>query len=62
MANGNVLCDLGLYNNLEGWERAGGVRDAQEGGDMCIPVANSCLCMLEIKPVLSGNYPLVKNK
>ena len=52
----------GLCNNLEGWERAGGVRDAQEGGDMCIPVANSCLCMLEIKPVLSGNYPLVKNK
>ena len=31
----------GLCNNLEGWERVGGGREVREGGDICIPVANS---------------------
>ena len=66
MANGNLLYDLelkwGLCNNLEGWERVGGGREVQEGGDICIPMASSCWCMVEIKPILSGNYPPVKNK
>ena len=31
-----VLCD-----NLEGWNGEGGGKEAQEGGDMCIPMADS---------------------
>ena len=32
-----MLCD-----NLEGWNGKGGGREVQEGGDMCIPIADSC--------------------
>ena len=32
-----VLCD-----NLEGWNGVGSGREVQEGGDICIPTANSC--------------------
>ena len=32
---------LGFCNNLEGWEREGGGREVQEGGDICILMANS---------------------
>ena len=32
----------GLCINLEGWDGAGGERGVQEGGDICIPVADSC--------------------
>ena len=32
---------LGLCNNLEGWNREGGGREVQEGGDICIPMADS---------------------
>ena len=32
-----VLCD-----NLEGWEGEGGRREAQEGGVISIPMADSC--------------------
>ena len=32
-----VLCD-----NLEGWDGVGGGRNIQEGGDICLPVADSC--------------------
>ena len=32
-----VLCD-----NLEGWDGVGGGRAAQEGGDTCIPMTDSC--------------------
>ena len=30
-----MLCD-----NLEGWDGVGGGREAQEGGDICMPVAD----------------------
>ena len=30
----------------------GGVREIQEGGDMCTLIVNSCLCMTKIKPIL----------
>ena len=33
---------LELCNNLEGCGKVGGGRDVQEGGDICIPMANSC--------------------
>ena len=31
-----------LCNNLEGWDGAGGGREAQEGGDVYIPMTDSC--------------------
>ena len=32
-----MLCD-----NLEGWDGLGGEREIQEGGDICIPMDDSC--------------------
>ena len=32
----------GLGNNPEEWEGAGGGREVHEGGDACIPMADSC--------------------
>ena len=32
----------GLCNNLEGWDVKESRRDVQEGGDICIPVVDSC--------------------
>ena len=32
-----VLCD-----NLEGWDAVGDGRESQEGGDVCMYVADSC--------------------
>ena len=31
-----------LRDNLEGWGGVGDGREAQEGADKCIPVADSC--------------------
>ena len=31
----------GLYINLEGWNREGDGREVQEGGNICIPMADS---------------------
>ena len=31
-----------LCGHLEGWAGAGGAREVQEGGDICIPAADSC--------------------
>jgi len=32
----------GLCINVEGWDGEGGGREVQEGGDICIPMADSC--------------------
>ena len=32
----------GLCINLEGWHREGDGREFQKGGDICIPMADSC--------------------
>ena len=32
----------GLCNNLEGWDVAGNGREVQKGGDIFIPMADSC--------------------
>ena len=32
----------GLYINLERWDGKGDGRESQKGGDLCIPMANSC--------------------
>ena len=42
-----MLCD-----NLEGWDGVGGGRESQEGGDICIPMADSCRCMEEANTTL----------
>ena len=44
---GNLLCeagssDLWLGDNLEGWDWVGGGREVQEGGDICVPMVDSC--------------------
>ena len=50
-----VLCD-----NLEEWDVVKGRREAQEGGDMCIPMADSCRHMAETNTTLKSNYPPTK--
>ena len=52
----------GICDNLEGWEGAGGGRGVQEGGDMCIPMADSCWCMAKAIRILKSNYPTIKNR
>ena len=42
-----MLCD-----NLEGWDRMGSGREVQEGGDICILMADSHFCMAEINTML----------
>ena len=32
----------GAYFNLEGWDGEGNGREVQKGGDICIPMADSC--------------------
>ena len=42
-----MLCD-----NLEGCDGVGGGREVQEGGDICIPMTDSCLCVVETNTIL----------
>ena len=42
----------GLYNNLEGWDGGGGGRELQEGGDIGIPMSDSCWCLAETNTIL----------
>ena len=41
-AVGSGNSNRGLCVNLEEWEGAGDVREVQKGGDMCVPMADSC--------------------
>ena len=52
-----MLCD-----NLEGWDGVGGGGKGQEGGDICIAMADSWWCMVETNTILQSNYPSIKNK
>ena len=40
----------------------GGGREGWEGGDICMPMADSCWCMAETSTKLESNYPSIKNK
>ena len=40
----------GLCDNLEGWDGVGDGREVWEGGDMGVPMADSCCCMTDGKP------------
>ena len=46
IANGNFpflrKLKQGLYVNVEGWDGDADGRDVQEGGNICIPMADSC--------------------
>ena len=42
-----MLCD-----DLEGRDVGGGGREAQEGGDICIHIADSCCCTAKINTTL----------
>ena len=53
----NLLYDAGnpklvLCDKLEGWNGEDGGREVQEGGDICIPMADSTQCMAETITVL----------
>ena len=54
--------ELGLVpcDNSEGRDGVGGGREVQERGDVCIPVADSCWCVLETSTTLCSNYPPIK--
>ena len=38
--------------NLDGWDGVGGRREVQEGGDICIPMADSRWWMAETNTIL----------
>ena len=38
--------------NLEGWDGAGDWRQVQNGGDVCIPIADSCWGLTENNKIL----------
>ena len=57
IVNGNLLYDPGSSNpvlceTLEGWDGVGVERKVQEGGGICMPMADSCLCMTESNTML----------
>ena len=57
IARGNLLYDAGssypvLCGNLEGWDGVGVGRDIHKGGDVCIPMADSCQCTAETNTTL----------
>ena len=41
-----------LCGDLKGWGGEWGGRKAQEGGDICIHIADSCCCMAETNTTL----------
>ena len=42
----------GLCDNLEGWDGKGDGREVREGGDMSVPMADSCWCVTEGHKIL----------
>ena len=42
----------GLCNNLEEWDGEGDGREVQEGGDVCVAVADTCWCLAETNKIL----------
>ena len=43
---------LGFSDNLEAWEGVGSGKEAQEGGDICVPMTDPCWCMSETNTIL----------
>ena len=49
-----------LYDDVEVWDGMGGGREVQEGGDICVPMIDSCGCVAETNPVLQSIHPSIK--
>ena len=43
-----------------GWRRGG--REAQQGEDICMHIADSLCCTVEMNTTLQSNYTPIKNK
>ena len=41
-----------LCEDLKGWNGVGGGREVQEGGDMSVPMADSCVYMSKTNTIL----------
>ena len=41
MPGAQIRCSVMLADNLEGWGGVGGGKEVQEGGDICIAMADS---------------------
>ena len=57
IGSGTLLYDAGssnlaLCDNVEAWDSMGGGREAQEGGDIWISVADPGWCMAETNTIL----------
>ena len=42
----------GLWDSLEGWDGQGEGEEFQEGGDISVPVTDSCWCLTESNKIL----------
>ena len=67
IASGNLLYDAGssnpgLCDNLQGWDGVEAGKEVLEGGDICIPMADSCWCMVETNTILWISNPPIKKK
>ena len=51
-----------LCRDLEGWDGGEGGREAQEGRDVCIHIADSFNCTAESNTTLQSNYMPIKKK
>ena len=56
-ARENLLCDLGSSDRCSltawrGWDEVEGGREVQEGGDVCMPIADSGCRVAETNTVL----------
>ena len=52
----------GLCINLEGWDGEGDGREVQEGGHICMPMADSCGCLIENTQFCKAIILQLKNK
>ena len=50
----------GLCDNLGGWDGEGDGREVWEGGDLGVPMADSCCCMTQNYKIILSNYPSIK--
>ena len=51
----------GLCITLEGWDGEEEGREVQKGGDICIPMADSCCGLTQNNKILYSNFPSKKN-
>ena len=43
-----------------GWDGEGGGKEVQNGGDICISMADACKGLTENNKILQSNYPSIK--